>query len=87
METLAAFVFNIELNFHVFEMNIFSSHIASLIVKKVTYGSFKLRFLKFVYLYLCGVVFFQALAIMEVVHGKDHVYVKELQKEISTHQK
>ncbi|MCI4395738.1 hypothetical protein PGIGA_G00195530 [Pangasianodon gigas] len=29
----------------------------------------------------------KALAIMEVVHGKDHVYVKELQKEISTHQK
>ncbi|KAB5517133.1 hypothetical protein PHYPO_G00185910 [Pangasianodon hypophthalmus] len=29
----------------------------------------------------------KALAIMEVVHGKDHVYVKELQKEISAHQK
>ncbi|TSL47542.1 N-lysine methyltransferase SMYD2-B [Bagarius yarrelli] len=29
----------------------------------------------------------KALAIMEVVHGKDHNYVKELQKEISTHQK
>ncbi|XP_053499661.1 N-lysine methyltransferase SMYD2-B isoform X2 [Ictalurus furcatus] len=29
----------------------------------------------------------KALAIMEVVHGKDHVYVKELQKQISTHQK
>ncbi|XP_058249309.1 N-lysine methyltransferase SMYD2-B [Hemibagrus wyckioides] len=29
----------------------------------------------------------KALAIMEVVHGKDHIYVKELQKEISTHQK
>ncbi|KAK2846155.1 hypothetical protein Q7C36_011009 [Tachysurus vachellii] len=29
----------------------------------------------------------KALSIMEVVHGKDHVYVKELQKEINTHQK
>jgi len=25
---------------------------------------------------------FQALAIMEVVHGKDHTYVKELKREI-----
>lgn len=61
---------------------------ASLIVsKKVTYCSFKFSLFFFLICHLCASPLPQALAIMEVVHGKDHVYVKELQKQISTHQK